>query len=115
MMDGRLEKMRELQVGWDSYDADVPNDVAFRAAQECLDEMSRVGMEPLAVVPTAEGGVAIIFMITGDYYADVECFNDGENVAITSPPGDEQAEVWHVKCWADTLTRVRTFTGLVGA
>ena len=86
----RLESFRELAPGWDSYDAPPPNETALRNARRVLrlvDE--QVDISPVDVAPSAEEGVLLVFPGDGSKYADIECYNDGEILAILSePPGE---------------------------
>jgi hypothetical protein len=49
-----------------------------------------------------EGGVGIIFLGSSSRYADIECFNDGEILAITSETNVEPS-VWPVDVETDSL------------
>ena len=71
-----LDQMRRVHNNWDSYGAPAPNRVAIQAAQRVLDALQHAGLKPDRIVPSAEGGVGIVFF-RGDRYADFECFNDG--------------------------------------
>ena len=91
----RLDSFRSLQTGWDSYEAEPPNETALEnARQVLLLFMESESSLPVRVAPSAEGGVALIFS-KGDSskYADIECFNDGEILAITSKPAQEPT-IW---------------------
>ena len=55
-----------------------------------------------AVSPSADGGVGIVFAGSDQKYADIECFNDGEILAITSE-GTAEPSVWPLNGEAETL------------
>ena len=92
----RLDSFRALPRGWDSYEAEPPNEVALANARRLL----RVAWEyeggaKLRLSPSVEGGVGVIFGADAKKYADIECFNDGEILAITSA-GTPEPSVWTV-------------------
>lgn len=96
----RLRSFRELSPGWDSYEADPPNETALQNAHHILralweSEEEGTHVARVRLSPSVEGGVGIIFGAAGQRYADIECFNDGEVLAITSEPGTEPV-VWSV-------------------
>lgn len=73
----KLEHLRNLEPNWDSYGAETPNETSLDLARRILEQLSNLLFEPSRVVPSAEGGVAIIFQ-EDDRYALFECFNDGD-------------------------------------
>ena len=76
----QLERCKEMESGWDSYDAEPPSEKAINFAGTILDALKKVDFLPSCVCPSVEGGVGIAF-VDGDAYADIECFNDGEILA----------------------------------
>lgn len=91
----QLDSFRLLQRGWDSYDAEPPNEAAIANARRILQCLwSKPTTAPFRLVPSVEGGVGIVFSGAGKKYADMECFNDGEILAITSE-GSEPT-VWTI-------------------
>lgn len=108
-----LESFRGLATGWDSYQAEPPSDGAIENARRILSMLweSESG-ERVRLSPSVEGGVSIVFKTPDKRYADIECFNDGEVLAITSEPASEPV-VWPVKLAAgeirDTISRISTF------
>ncbi len=88
-----LNQLRELTVGWDSYDAEPPSELALHTTNLILDKLQAAGLSPHSVIPTVEGGVGIVF-INGTEYADIECFNDGEILA--GIPNNGKDFVWEV-------------------
>lgn len=77
-----LSRMESLGENWDSYGSEPPNPGAIRSAVEALDELMKADILPNAVVPSAEGGVGIVF-VRSPRYADVEFLNDGDILMST--------------------------------
>lgn len=98
-----LASFRDLERGWDSYGAEPPTNAAVENARRILRVLweSEAGAR-IRLSPSVEGGVSIVFKASDDRYADLECFNDGEVLAITSDPGAEPI-VWTVDIAADAL------------
>jgi hypothetical protein len=93
----KLEAFRGLRPGWDSYNAEPPTELAISNARRILHLLWSAGaMGPVTISPSVEGGVGIIFSGHGKKYADLECFNDGEILALTSE-GTLEPVVWTVK------------------
>jgi hypothetical protein len=92
----RLESFRELQRGWDSYGAEPPSETAIENARRILRLLWDFDGGPRPrLLPSVEGGVGIIFTGSGEKYADIECFNDGDILGITSE-GTPDPFVWTV-------------------
>jgi hypothetical protein len=91
----RLESFRTLQQGWDSYDAAPPGDVAVDNARHVLRVLwtSETAPPLRQISPSVEGGVAFVFTGRDKKYADIECFNNGDILAITSD-GSTEPSVW---------------------
>jgi len=102
----RLNSFRNLKHGWDSYDAEPPGETAITNARQVLDVLWSVGLTSSirAVSPSAEGGIGIVFAGSDQKYADIECFNDGEILAITSE-GTAEPSVWPLNGETETLRR----------
>jgi hypothetical protein len=110
----KLESFRDLQRGWDSYDAEPPSEAAIDNASRVLQALWEQGSGTRArLVPSVEGGIDLIFSTTEDGYADIECFNDGEILAITSQVCSEPS-VWPVMADAaglrDAIVKIKAFT-----
>jgi hypothetical protein len=95
-----------LRKGWDSYSADAPTLSAIKAAERALDILRHLNAEPVAILPSADGGIGICFSNSGKY-GQLEFLNDGEVHAllyggaadpeawqIISPEADGLAEAW---------------------
>ncbi len=109
----KLESFRNLRPGWDSYEAEPPNETALEnARQVLLFLMDSESSLPVLVAPSAEGGVALVFARDSSKYADIECFNDGEVLAITSEPAQEPT-IWPLtpdeEGFRTALERITTF------
>jgi hypothetical protein len=89
-----LSRLSQLSDDWNSDGAEAPNNVALYWANEVLRESVRGNYRPHRIVPSAEGGIAITFR-SGQKYADIECFNSSEILAITSD-GETEPEAWVV-------------------
>jgi hypothetical protein len=90
-----LGTLGELTPGWDSYEAPPPGGAAIDHARRVLESlMDWDGSPPVRVIPSVEGGVLLAFS-NGARYADIECFNDGEILAVISAP-EENPVIWPV-------------------
>jgi hypothetical protein len=90
-----VEEMKSLQVDWNGYGSEAPNDFARDLAKQILLSAVRNAVVPNRVAPSAQGGVGICFY-RGEKYADIECLNSGEILATLSD-GTGRPEVWEVK------------------
>jgi hypothetical protein len=90
----RLRELSTLGPNWDSYGAETPNEAAVNTATMILGLLKSMYVPPTRVVASSEGGVGICF-VHEDSYADFECFNDGEIVAV-SYRGTDEPLVWEV-------------------
>jgi hypothetical protein len=101
----QLESLHEenLSKEWKSYlEEMLPQDRAISNAGEVLEELkhfdslldsSRLDCK---VLPSANGGVGICFF-NGSIYADIECFNTGEVLAvIDETSSQDNPEVWEI-------------------
>ena len=97
-LSGRLQKkindMKNLKPNWDTYGAEPPESEAKNVARELLVCMERRRFLPTDAVASTEGGVALSFM-SENRYADIECLNTGEILAVTVI-GQEEPVVWEV-------------------
>jgi hypothetical protein len=100
-------QMRRLRPNWDGRGTEVPNDKALYLALKILLDMLEQSILPDRIMPSAEGGVAIVFA-RANYYADVECFNSGEVGAVIMD-GKNEPVVWEVKpnTLRETLSKIR--------
>ena len=105
----RIRALRQLSKDWDSYGAEAPNGKATYGAWQVILELRNLGLAPTSILPSVEGGVGITFRRDGKY-ADIECFNTGEILAIQSD-GSGQPSVWEVgpDALKETLTTIRAY------
>jgi hypothetical protein len=89
-----VENLRTLPNGWDGDAAEAPNDTAIAHAHRVLDILKRLNFHPDRIAPSAEGGVTISFFVERRY-GDIELFNTGEILAVTSD-GSGNPHVWEV-------------------
>ena len=71
-------KAKAFKIGWDGYDAPVPNDAAVDATINVLSRVqSSSQLNPYSVLPSADGGVGVSFRGADGKRVVVELFNDG--------------------------------------
>jgi hypothetical protein len=78
----RIADMKSLQAGWDGYGAEPPSALAREWAVLVLQLLPR-SLQPFAVSPSSEGGVALSFG-KGERVVTIECLNDGSVLAVRS-------------------------------
>lgn len=109
----RLAQISRLADGWDSFTAEAPSSAAISRSRFILEGLAENDLKPTSIDPSAEGGVCISFR-RGDNYADFECFNTGEILAITSR-GPGTASVWRLNLTGGDLElaakNIRRFLG----
>lgn len=105
----QLFMMRQLSNDWHSCGADPPNEVARRSAAFVLNMLHNRNLVPTRVVPSTDEAVCIAFE-SGTNYADIECYNTGELIAIISK-GRGQSEIWDVSQsnLPATIEKIATF------
>lgn len=107
----KLQELENLPANWDSYGANPPNSIALFWGRESLTVLFEMNFPPTQITPSVEEGVGICF-IRGKKYADIECFNTGEILAVTS---DSQGNpnVWEVNPSREelknSLQRIRVY------
>lgn len=90
----QMRSLEKTQSGWDSYEAEPPNDVARTAASRGLQILKTLHAEPVRVLPSADGGVGICFN-HGTKYAQLEFLNDGDAHALMYG-GSEGPHAWQI-------------------
>lgn len=88
-LSNKLLKLSRLHSNWDTYGSEAPSPVAVSAALEVGSELIKLGLTPDAIVPSSEGGVAIVFLRANKKYADIEFFNSGNIIAVRHSPQDD--------------------------
>lgn len=93
-LDSRINQLRHLRQGWDSYGSEPPSEESSNHAHRILNALQQAHLTPTSVVPSAEGGVGIYFVRDGGY-ADIECLNAGEILAVAYKE-NERSVVWEI-------------------
>lgn len=104
-----LERLGSPLTGGDLDDLAPPTRLALDNARIVLERAANQGVSPIAVYPSAEGGIYVAFDTAAGHRANIECFNDGTAYAATV--ADEIA-VWPVSIvdqsdLDDALRRIR--------
>lgn len=105
--------LKNLPKGWDSYNADPPNDKALINALNILDLLFESAFYPTRIVASVEGGVSFLF-IRDIKYADIECDNDSDILAGMSDRTGEPI-LWQVsqkdeeKSLSKTISKISSF------
>ncbi len=94
-LENRLGQLSALRANWDTYGSEPPSKESVTAAAVIAKAFIDFGLIPDAVGPSAEGGVAISFF-RNRKYADIECFNSGETLAVRYS-SDEKPTAWEVQ------------------
>lgn len=106
-----VKELSGLSANWDGCHAESPNSTALNWTKEILEILVCLKFAPTKIIPSVENGVGISF-VYNDKYADIECFNEGNILAVTS---DRQGniEVWEVEAttlgMASTIEKIRVF------
>jgi hypothetical protein len=86
--------LSSLQHGWDSYDAEPPNELARSTTRDILRLLEHEAMPPSRLLPSRERGITISFA-EGLRRAEIEAYNSGEiAVAIYTPT--DVLKVWEL-------------------
>ena len=92
--DPRLALLLDLKNNWDGYGAEPPNHVASYHAEWVLSLLNAYPAVPDRVVPSAEGGISLVFT-SGNKVATLELLNTGE-ILVSLVKGREDAKVSEV-------------------
>jgi hypothetical protein len=74
----QFDMLRELKVGWDGYDADIPLPEIINRALLIFVELQQNGLTPYKIGPSGEGGVAFNFIGARIKRAWIDILNSGE-------------------------------------
>jgi hypothetical protein len=74
--------VKTYQVGWDGYDAPIPNNVAIDHGIELLNKLKMADLSPNSVLPSADGGIGISFRGKDGRRAALEILNDGSSTYV---------------------------------
>ena len=91
----RLNRLANLPANWDGYGSDAPSRVAVHSAIAIATAFINFGLIPDAVTPSPEGGIALCF-VGNNKYADIECFNSGETLAVRYST-NEDPKAWTIQ------------------
>jgi hypothetical protein len=75
-------KLLDTPANWNSYDSPPPTAVAVKNAQNVLAALRAKLVAPERVLPSAEGGVSLIFVSDTISRAAIENFNGGESFVL---------------------------------
>src|SRR6266404_996525 len=106
----KLEDLRELQAGWDGYDAPRPDKKALENVRAFLDALKLLeDLEIALLSASAVGGVGITFAVPGRE-AYVEFYNDGRVFTILST-GHEEPRIteWKKDTFSEALKSIRDY------
>lgn len=106
----KIENFQNLSKNWNSYGAEAPNSTSIHWAQKVIDVLHKFNFPPTGIVPSAEEGIGIYFS-KGKLYADMECFNTGEILAVISDSKTEPT-VWEV-CEGEIPEAVERIRGFI--
>jgi hypothetical protein len=94
-LENRLRQLSALRANWDTYGSEPPSPESLAAAGAIARAFINFGLIPDVVGPSAEGGVAICF-VRNQKYADIECFNSGETLAVRYS-ANEDPRAWAIQ------------------
>jgi len=89
-----VANLSALHPGWDSYDAEPPNELARRITRDILRILEQEAMPPSRLLPSREGGITISFA-EGSRRAEIETYNSGEIAAAVYTPTNV-VRVWEL-------------------
>jgi hypothetical protein len=90
-----MNQLASLPPNWDTFETERPSQQAIAAATGIAESFINFGLVPDAIVPSAEGGVAVCFL-RNQKYADIECLNSGEVLAVRYSSQDDP-QAWAVR------------------
>jgi hypothetical protein len=91
----RIAQLSRLGDKWVDDESDPPNAIAAAGARRVLALLESMGVKPGHIGASTDEGICISFQ-RDVRYADVECYNSGAILAVTSTRGS-RPEVWEVK------------------
>lgn len=99
----RLESLGKLRKNWNSYDSEPPNSTALYWGRIVIEILTSINFPPSNISASAEEGINIYF-ICDEKYADIECLNTGEILAVNSNRRDHP-DVWQVNRSKEDIKR----------
>ncbi len=105
-----LATIENLPDNWDSNDAESPNQTAIQNCQLVLTQLVKANLKPSLIEPSTDDGIAVGFWAE-NRYADIECLNDGEILAMTHDRGVAEPEIWeiHATKMSETIKKIKKF------
>ena len=91
----QVGSLEQLEDNWDTEGAEAPNHKVLSNTKVVLEMLFHLNLAPDDIVPSAEGGIGIVFK-HGELYADIELFND-EDIVITMSNKDGNPSVSKVE------------------
>jgi len=88
-----LRLLERLEAGWE-HEVEAPTHLARREAERALEIFKHLNAEPVAVLPSVDGGVGICFN-NREKYGQVEFLNNGEAHALLYG-GPVGAQAWQI-------------------
>jgi hypothetical protein len=90
-----LRDLDNIKDDWNSYDAPAPSLRSINMGWRVLASLREASLIPERVLPSAEGGVAFIFISTGENRAVIETLNSGEDfVLLYDRRGNSKTMEW---------------------
>jgi hypothetical protein len=77
-----LPSMKSIEPHWNVEQSPVPNDIAVNGAMNILEAIRLSSALPEKVQPSAEGGVAIVYVGAGINRAIIEALNNNETYVL---------------------------------
>jgi hypothetical protein len=102
----RMNQLSSLHANWDTFGTETPTQQAITAAAAIGESFINFGLVPDAIVPSAEGGVALCFL-RNQKYVDIECLNSGEVLGVRYSSHDDP-RAWDIKPDIATDVTVQT-------
>jgi hypothetical protein len=88
----QIDFLKSIADDWHETGAAAPNREAAAVSKIVLRELSDRNFQPSRIDPSSAGGICISFEGNGRY-ADIECLNSGNIVALTME-SDDNPKVW---------------------
>ena len=104
----KLEKLAALPDDWNGYGAHAPNETAIHNATQFLEELATKNLEPSRILASAADGVSLCFF-RSQKYAEIECYNTGESIAIIKNTSTNWREIWEAKSDLSSIERIQDF------
>lgn len=103
-----LRALESLSNDWNGYGAEAPNQIALENARAVLESLGQVDLQPSRIIPSAAGGVSLCFFRPMKY-AEIECYNSGESVAIIKDTRTNWRDIWDVESITQAVRKILEF------